>query len=159
MDNLNQKTLRIKEALDQSGIETIIKEFPSSTRTAQEAADAIGCTISQIAKSIIFKSKESGKPILIITSGSNRVDEKKVEKLINESLEKADADFVLNQTGYIIGGVPPFAHSTKITPLIDEDLLQYEEIWASAGTPNSVFKITPQDLITITKGRVANVKS
>src|SRR5690606_11880215 len=133
-------------------------EFPESTRTAQEAADAIGCTVGQIAKSLIFKGKTSQKPILIITSGANRVNEKKVKEYIGEKLGKADADFVREHTGFAIGGVPPVGHIKPITTYIDEDLMQYDEIWAAAGTPNSVFKLTPSILADMTKGRIIKVK-
>jgi prolyl-tRNA editing enzyme YbaK/EbsC (Cys-tRNA(Pro) deacylase) len=155
--NTAGKVMKIKEFLFKSGIETTIKEFPQSTRTAQEAADVIGCTVGQIAKSLIFKS-ESGKPVLVIASGSNRVDTAKVEAAIQEKIGKADADFVLEKTGFIIGGVPPFDHSTPVIPIIDEDLTSYEEIWASAGTPHSVFKIKPEELIRITHGIVSEIR-
>lgn len=133
-------------------------EFSNSTRTAQEAADAIGCTVGQIAKSLIFKGKTSQKPILIIASGTNRVNEKLVKEYVGEKLEKADADFVLEHTGFAIGGVPPVGHITSINTFIDEDLMQYDEIWAAAGTPNAVFKLTPKILLEITKGSVIKVK-
>lgn len=158
MNNQSKKTQQTKEILEKSGVEIIIKQFPDSTRTAQEAASAIGCEVSQIAKSLIFKSKDSGKPILVIAGGSNRVDLKKVEDLLKESVEKADADFVLEQTGFVIGGVPPFGHATSITPFIDEDLFQHKEIWASAGTPHSVFKLTPENLTEISNGKVVDIK-
>ncbi|HHW22123.1 MAG TPA: YbaK/EbsC family protein [Clostridiaceae bacterium] len=158
MSNLKKSTEKVHAALSKFGFELNIVEFSESTRTAQEAADAIGCTVGQIAKSLIFKGKESQKPILIITSGSNRVNEKSVKKLIGEKLEKADAKFVLEHTGFVIGGVPPVGHATPINTFIDEDLMRYNEIWAAAGTPNTVFKLTPEILAEITKGRIINVK-
>jgi len=158
MANTEQKTQKISALLNKAGVELIIKEFPQSTRTAQEAADVIGCSVVQIAKSLIFKS-ESNQAVLVIASGINRVDTEKVIELTGENIGKADAEFVLEKTGFIIGGVPPFGHKTPLTPLIDKDLLKYDEIWASAGTPNSVFKIQPRDLINITNGKVADIKS
>ena len=133
-------------------------ELSASTRTAQEAADAIGCTVAQIAKTIIFKGKTSQQPVLIMASGTNRVNEKAVQERINEELEKADADFVLEHTGFTIGGVPPIGHRKPITTYIDQDLMQYNEIWAAAGTPHAVFKLAPRILVEITKGEVIKIK-
>lgn len=133
-------------------------ELSDSTRTAQEAADAIGCTVAQIAKTLIFKGKTLQQPVLIMASGTNRVNEKAVQERINEELEKADADFVLEHTGFAIGGVPPVGHKKPITTYIDQDLMQYEEIWAAAGTPHAVFKLTPRILAEITKGEVIKIK-
>jgi prolyl-tRNA editing enzyme YbaK/EbsC (Cys-tRNA(Pro) deacylase) len=114
--------------------------------------------VGQIAKSIIFRRKQRDQPILVITSGSNRVNEKRIEELISERLGKADADYVRKNTGFAIGGVPPVGHLEKLDIFIDEDLLQYEEIWAAAGSPNAVFKLTPSDLIKMTGGRVVSIK-
>jgi len=156
--NLKKSAARVQKALNEFGFELNVIEFSNSTRTAQEAADAIGCTVGQIAKSLIFKGKTSQKPILIIASGTNRVNEKLVKEYVGEKLEKADADFVLEHTGFAIGGVPPVGHITSISTFIDEDLMQYDEIWAAAGTPNAVFKLTPKILLEITKGSVIKVK-
>ncbi len=153
-----KSTERVQAVLNEFGFDLDVVEFPESTRTAQEAADTIGCTVGQIAKSLIFKGKTSQKPILIITSGSNRVNEKAVKEYIGEKIEKADADFVLEHTGFVIGGIPPVGHTNPITTFIDEDLMQYDEIWAAAGTPNSVFKLTPKILVEITKGSIIRVK-
>ncbi|HEY8361277.1 MAG TPA: YbaK/EbsC family protein [Tissierellaceae bacterium] len=158
MSSLKKSSMKVKAVLDEMGYDFNILEFSDSTRTAQDAAKAVGCLVGQIAKSLIFKGKESQKPILIIASGSNRVNEKTVEKYIGEKIEKADADFVLENTGFAIGGVPPVGHIKPIDTYIDEDLLQYDEIWAAAGTPNSVFKLTPEILLDITKGTVINIK-
>ena len=156
--NLKKSSAKVQAVLNKFGYELNVLEFSDSTRTAQDAAKAVGCTVGQIAKSLIFKGKTSQKPILIITSGSNRVNEKKVKEYIGEQLEKADADFVLEHTGFVIGGVPPVGHATPINTFIDEDLMRYNEIWAAAGTPNTVFKLTPEILAEITKGRIINVK-
>ncbi len=157
-NNLKKSAQIIQDALNQFGLDINIKEFAESTRTAQEAADSIGCTVEQIAKSIIFKCKDSKEPLLIIASGPNRIDEKKIRKIVGQKLEKADADFVLESTGFAIGGIPPIGHKKAIKTLIDEDLLKHEEIWAAAGTPNAVFKLTPAALLSITDGTLVAVK-
>jgi prolyl-tRNA editing enzyme YbaK/EbsC (Cys-tRNA(Pro) deacylase) len=135
-----------------------VVEMPQTTRSAAEAADAIGCKVEQIAKSLIFKTRQTGAPILIIASGVNRVKEKKIETVLGERLDKADADFVRERTGFAIGGVPPLGHSSTLETFIDEDLLQHQEIWAAAGTPFAVFRLTPSDLVKMTGGRVIAVK-
>ncbi|NLO90347.1 MAG: YbaK/EbsC family protein [Clostridia bacterium] len=155
---LKKSAEKVQTALNKFGFELNVVELPKSTRTAQEAANAIGCTVSQIAKSLVFKGKTTQKPLLIIASGTNRVNEKAVKNYVGEELEKADAKFVSEHTGFAIGGVPPVGHKNPIVTFIDEDLLQYEEIWAADGTPNAVFKLTPKVLVEITKGRVINIK-
>lgn len=129
-----------------------VTEFSNLTRTAQEAANQICCSVGQIAKSLIFKNK-NGSPILVIASGTNRVDETKLK------LFKADADFVKEETGFVIGGVPPYGHKQKIQTYIDKDLKQYSEIWASAGKPNAVFKTTFDELVEKTGGTIAAISS
>ena len=156
--NLKRSSAKVQAVLNEFGYELNVMEFSDSTRTSQEAANAVGCEVGQIAKSLIFKGKISQKPILIIASGANRVNEKLLKEYIGEKLEKADADFVLEHTGFAIGGVPPVGHIKPITTFIDEDLMQYDEIWAAAGTPNSVFKLSPKILVEITKGSVINIK-
>lgn len=156
--HLKKSAAKVQAVLNEFGLELKVIELPDSARTAQEAAQAIGCTVSQIAKSLIFKGKTSQKPILIVASGTNRVNEKAAEQYVGEALEKADAKFVLEHTGFAIGGVPPVGHKTPIATFIDEDLMQYDEIWAAAGTPHAVFKLTPHILVEITKGKVVNVK-
>lgn len=148
---------RVQEALMEKGVTLSVIEFDASTRTSVDAANAIGCDLGQIAKSLIFKGKESGKPILIIASGTNRVNEKKMKEVIGEKLSKADAAFVLEETGYAIGGIPPIGHLHPIQTWIDQDLLNYEVIWAAAGTPNAVFELNPSILLDITKGKVVSV--
>ena len=156
--DLSKSAEKVQSALNQYGFELNVVELSESTRTAQEAADTIGCQVSQIAKSLIFKCKNSQKPLLIIASGTNRVNEKVIKQYIGEKLEKADADFVLEHTGFVIGGIPPIGHKNSITTLIDEDLMQYEEIWAAAGTPHAVFKLTPKILTEITQGSIVSIK-
>jgi prolyl-tRNA editing enzyme YbaK/EbsC (Cys-tRNA(Pro) deacylase) len=145
--------LKVQAAL---GPEFQVLEFEASTRTSEDAAAAIGCTVAEIAKSLIFKSAQ-GRPVLVIASGVNRVDEKKVRDLLGEKIGRADADFVRDSTGYAIGGVPPVGHATAPIVLIDSDLQRFLTVWAAAGTPNAVFKITPADLIRLTQGRVADI--
>lgn len=149
---------RVQEALAALGQDFQVREFPASTRTAEDAAAAIGCTVGQIAKSLVFRGGDSGRPVLIVASGSHRVDERKAAALLGEPVGRADAAFVRERTGFAIGGVPPVGHLEPPLTLIDESLLDHAEIWAAAGTPNAVFKLTPGDLVTITGGRVGDLK-
>jgi prolyl-tRNA editing enzyme YbaK/EbsC (Cys-tRNA(Pro) deacylase) len=157
-DPLSSSAQRVQDALARLGLTLQVVELPDSTRTAVEAARAIGCQVGQIVKSLVFKGKRSERPVLVAASGSNRVDERKIEALISEPLGKADAEFVRQRTGFVIGGVPPVGHSEQLETFIDQDLLQYDEIWAAAGTPHAVFRLTPADLVRITGGRVVDVK-
>jgi prolyl-tRNA editing enzyme YbaK/EbsC (Cys-tRNA(Pro) deacylase) len=134
-----------------------VLEFDLSTRTAADAAAAIGCEVAQIAKSLIFRGGNSGRAVLIIASGVDRVDEKKAAAAVGEPIARADADFVREATGFAIGGVPPLGHKVKPIVLIEESLLQFAEIWAAAGTPNAVFRLTPSDLVELTGGRTVAV--
>jgi len=146
-----------KKILQEYGLENNVVIFDNSTKTAQEAADQIGVEIGQIGKSIILKL--NNEPVIVIVSGENKISIEKLEKLIGERIEKADADFVYEKTGFSIGGVPPFGHKEKIKHIfLDEDLLNYQEIWCAAGTPFSVFKISPQRLIKITQAKLVNIK-
>ncbi len=153
----NKSSQRVQQALESHDFNLEIVKFDASTRTAADAAAAIGCGVHQIVKSLIFKGKPSGEPLLIVASGINRVNEKTVKEIVGEKLGKADADFVREHTGYAIGGVPPLGHIKKIKTFIDEDLLNYDELWAAAGTPHSVFKLTPAILQEITGGQVIKV--
>ncbi len=155
---LKDSARRVQQVLQQHDLDIRVVEFKETTRSAQEAADTIGCEVGQIAKTLIFKGKHDAKAICIIASGKNRVDEKKIEQLIGQPIEKPDADFVLKHTGFAIGGVPPVGYTLDIAPLIDQDLMSYGEIWAAAGTPFSVFNITPENLVRITHGRVIDIK-
>jgi len=157
LQSLSASAQKVQNALLALGFSCQVLELPQTTRSAAEAAQAIGCRVEQIAKSLVFKGQRTGTPILVIASGPNRVKEKVVGELIGDALGKADADFVREQTGFVIGGVPPIGHQEKLAVFIDEDLLQYEEIWAAAGTPNAVFKLTPADLVTMTGGKVIRV--
>jgi prolyl-tRNA editing enzyme YbaK/EbsC (Cys-tRNA(Pro) deacylase) len=134
-----------------------VLEFAGRTRTAEDAAAAIGCTVAEIAKSLVFRAA-SGRSVLVVASGGHRVDEKRIAALIGEPIARADAVFVREATGFAIGGVPPVGHSTSPIALIDETLMAFAEIWAAAGTPNAVFRLTPADLVPLTGGTVAAVK-
>lgn len=158
MTQLSSSAQKVQDTLQSLGSNLQVIEFEQTTRTSTEAAQAVGCDVGQIAKSLIFKGKQSGKAILIIASGANRVDEKKIRALAGEKVEKPNADFVREQTGFVIGGVPPVGHAQKLETLIDEDLMKFDEIWGAAGTPNAVFKLAPQDLVKMTDGRVADIK-
>ena len=155
--SLSQSALKVQKALNAFGLQLEVIELPASTRTSQEAAQAIGCQVGQIAKSIIFQALTSHRPVMVIASGPNRVNEKVIEELIGDAIGKADADFVRQSTGYVIGGVPPVGHTEHIETFIDQDLLQYSEIWAAAGTPHAVFCLTPDDLQRITDGMLVKV--
>ena len=159
MNQLSPSAQKVQDTLNDLGFHLQVIEFEQTTRTSAEAAQAVGCEVGQIAKSLIFKGKQSGKAILIIASGANRVDEKKIKSILGEKVEKPDADFVREQTGFVIGGVPPVGHTQKLETLIDEDLLKFEVIWGAAGTPNAVFKLTPQELVKMTGGKIANIKT
>jgi len=152
------KAVEFQFKIDQLGFSRQVVEFEQSTRSAQEAADAIGCDLGQIVKSLIFKGKQSNRGILILTSGSNRVDEKKIRASIGEKLGKTDADFVRQITGYSIGGIPPFGHQERLNVFMDADFFEYELIWAAAGTPNAVFPISPDELVSASGGKVISVK-
>jgi prolyl-tRNA editing enzyme YbaK/EbsC (Cys-tRNA(Pro) deacylase) len=155
--SLSSSALKVQQALDAIGMQLEVLELPASTRTSQEAAQAVGCEVGQIAKSIIFQALESHRPVLVIASGPNRVNEKVIEELTGETIGKADADFVRQRTGYVIGGVPPVGHSENLETFIDQDLLHYQEIWAAAGTPHAVFRLKPDELLRMTKSLVIKV--
>jgi prolyl-tRNA editing enzyme YbaK/EbsC (Cys-tRNA(Pro) deacylase) len=157
-ETLSASARKVQAALQALGMDLQVVELPGSTRTALEAAQAVGCEVGQIVKSLIFKGKHSGRPLLVVASGANRVDERRVETLIGEPLGKADADFVREHTGFVIGGVPPVGHSQPLDTWIDEDLLGYDQIWAAAGTPHAVFRLTPAELVRMTGGTVTALK-
>ena len=144
--------LRVRDCLDQFGIDFEITLLDDAVRTAQLAADALGCAVGQIANSLIFRDRDRDAAVLIMCAGDRRVDLDKVETETGLRLGKADADFVRGQTGFAIGGVPPVAHAQPLTTLLDRSLLRHDEIWAAAGTPESVFRMTPAQLARITAG-------
>jgi prolyl-tRNA editing enzyme YbaK/EbsC (Cys-tRNA(Pro) deacylase) len=157
-DHLNPTAQKIQTILDQLGYTCEVIEFQETTRTSIDAAARVGCSLGQIVKSLIFRGKLSGKPILILTSGANRVDTKKITSIIGESIDRADPEFVRSCTGFAIGGIPPVGYLSVIETIMDEDLLSYDYLWAAAGTPNAVFKVTPQELLSMSSAKVAPVK-
>ncbi len=160
MSDLSPSAARVQAALAAAGLDSIVTEYPVAARTSAEAAAALGCTIAEIAKSLVFRRGDpaNGGAVLVIASGANRVDEKKVAALIGEPLSKADAAFVRELTGYAIGGIPPIAHATPSLTVIDEDLLEFERVFAAGGTPNAMFPIRPQDLVAVSRARVGDVR-
>lgn len=158
MTALSPSARRVQEVLESLGSGHRVIEHEASTRTADEAAAAVGCAVAAIAKSLIFAGRESGRPIMVIASGANRVDERKIAALVGEKVGRADAAYVRAKTGFAIGGVPPVGHAEAPVVLIDADLAGLATIWAAAGTPNAVFRLTPSELVALTGGRVADVK-
>ncbi len=154
---LSPAAQRVQQKLRAAGSEAQVKQLPVTARTAADAAAAIGCTVAQIAKSLVFKSR-SGKPVLVIASGVNRVDEGKIAAALGEPIGKADAGFVRETTGYAIGGVAPIGHDTPPRVFIDRDLRQHATIWAAAGHPHAVFPSTPAELERLTGGSVIEIK-
>lgn len=146
---------RVVEALRALGIEAPVTEFSESTRTAQEAAAAVGTTVAQIVKSLVFTSGEA--PVLALVSGANRVDLRKLGAAAGGPIKRADADAVRAATGYAIGGVPPVGHTAPLRTFCDATLLAYDQVWAAAGTPNAVFPLAPQDLVRITGAQVVDL--
>jgi len=154
---LRPAAARVQALLEAAGLNSQVVEFAETTRTAAEAAAQVGCGVGQIAKSLVFRGKTTGRPILIVASGLHRVDEKAVAAILGEKVGKADADFVREKTGYSIGGVAPLGHTVPPVTLIDEALIAFDFIWAAAGTPFAVFRLTPGELQRITAGRVAKI--
>lgn len=145
----------MQDALAAAGVATSVVEYEASARTSQEAAGVLGCSVGEIAKSLVFR--DGGGAVLVIASGANRVDEAKVASILGRAPGKADAAFVREVTGYAIGGIPPLAHATPLATIVDRDLLRYERVYAAGGTPNAMFPIRPADLVRVAGGRVADV--
>ena len=155
---MNASMLRVAEALRERGVDAAVQELPDSTRTAPEAAAALGCDVAEIAKSLVFRAVDSGDAVLVIASGADRVDETLLAAAVGEPIGKADADFVRERTGFGIGGVPPVGHAQPLPIYIEENMLQLERIWAAAGTPRAVFgPVTPDELVRAAGGRVVAV--
>jgi Cys-tRNA(Pro) deacylase len=148
----------VQQALQHHGLACEVVQMKETTRSAEDAARAVGCEVGQIAKSLVFEGMQSHRPVLVITSGANRVNEKTVGQALAESIQMADPEFVREKTGFAIGGVAPTGHRQPLKIFIDDDLLQYKEIWAAAGTPHAVFKLTPDELLQITSGEIISVK-
>ena len=149
--------LRTQGLLADAGLPVPVVEFEQPTRTSAEAAEAIGCTVAEIAKSVVFRNKTAGGAVVVVASGANRVSETKVAAKLGVKLGRADADFVRESTGYAIGGVAPLGHAGPVRLLLDRDLMQYETVWAAAGTPFSVFPLTPAALQALTGADWADI--
>lgn len=150
--------LKTQQLLDAAGITTQVVEFEQPTRTSAEAAAAIGCSVAEIAKSVVFRLGKSEQAAVVVASGANRVSEKKVGQLLGEKLGRADADFVRAATGYVIGGVAPIGHARPVRLVLDADLRRFASIWAAAGTPYSVFRLTPDELQRLTGGDWSDIR-
>ena len=163
MDNAKRSSLspsakKVQDLLLAQGYDCKVLEFVESTRTSAEAAERVGCTLGQIAKSLIFRGLKTNKAVLILTSGINRVNEGVMGRIAGEPIGRAEAEFVRAVSGFAIGGVPPIGHLQPMETYLDQDLLQYKTIWSAAGTPNAVFELTPEDLQKMTAGKVVKVK-
>lgn len=155
---LGKSALKIQEELNKYNLSLKVVTMQDSTRTCVEAANTIGCEVGQIVKSLVFRGKTSGTPVLIVASGDNRINEKKMKEYLGEVVTRPDANYVQETTGFAIGGIPPVGHTTKMPCFIDADLFRFKEVWAAAGTPFDVFCLTPDQLATITQGKIINVK-
>ena len=156
-DQLPKSAQKVAERAAAAGLDVKIVEMPASTRTAEEAADACGCRIGQIVKSLVFRGKASGRPVLILVSGDNRVDVKRVASDIGEAIERADADWVRAETGFAIGGIPPIGHDRPLATFMDRALTRYDTVWAAAGTPNCVMALDPARLAAVSGARIIAV--
>ena len=154
---LSAEVHRVQAHLTSFGLSLQVREMPQTTRTAREAAAALGCPVSQIAKSLVFLGEKTGEPILVVASGANRVDERRIAALVGQPVALADAAFAQRSTGFPVGGVPPVGHRAPLRTIIDQDLSRHDELWAAAGTPYAVFRLTAADLLRITAGEVATV--
>lgn len=155
---LSASAQKVQDTLRRLGYPFTVLESDVHTRTAQQAADLVGCDLGQIVKSLIFKGQSTGKPVLVLTSGLNRADETLIAGYAREPIGRADPDFVRAATGFAIGGVPPVGHTQAMETYLDQDLLQYGTVWAAGGTPNSLFELTPGALQEMTAGKVVPVR-
>lgn len=155
---MNERVQSVKQLLEKQKVSSEVVHLPDHARTAKEAAEAIDCTIEQIAKSIVFKGTVSNTPLLVIASGVNHINEQLLSEIVGEPIQIATPDEVRQFTGFVIGGVAPVAHTKKLRIFIDEDLSQYESIWAAAGHPKTVFQLTPAELQRITNGEVIAIQ-
>ena len=153
---LSPSAAKVQAALDAAGVATRIVEYAEPGRTSAQAAAVIGCSVGQIAKSLVFRAASAGA-VLVVASGANRVDEAKVAGVLGEPIGKADPAFVREATGFAIGGIPPLGHARSLVTLIDRDLLAYDVVYAAGGTPHAMFPLAPGDLVRVSGGRVADV--
>jgi prolyl-tRNA editing enzyme YbaK/EbsC (Cys-tRNA(Pro) deacylase) len=157
MSELSSSETRVAEELDRLGIASEVRVMPASTRSAADAAAALGCDVSQIVKSLIFRSVNSDTPILVLASGANRVDEGRLAEIVGGPVERATPEFVRASTGYAIGGVPPLGHIKRIGAYMDDHLLAHRLVWAAAGSPRAVFSVTPADLVRVSGAEVVSL--
>lgn len=148
---------RVREALARAGVLSEILELPGAARTARAAAGFLGCDPGQIANSLVFRAERSSSAVLVMSSGARRVNEERLAVLIDEPVTKADADFVRRHTGFAIGGVPPVGHATRLRAFVDESLAAYPVLWAAAGHPHTVFRLSYRELVAITQGQPADL--
>lgn len=158
MTELSASAQKVQDALTERGYDCQVIEMKETTRTAQDAAIAVGCEVGQIVKSLIFINSETKEPILVVASGANRVNTGKLSDIVSGAVKMADVNSVRKITGYAIGGVPPVGHQQPLRTYIDEDLMGYDEIWAAAGNPNAMFKLSPEDLKKMTGGDVVSIR-
>jgi prolyl-tRNA editing enzyme YbaK/EbsC (Cys-tRNA(Pro) deacylase) len=157
MEQLTGSAARVADELNRLGVTTDVRVMPESTRSAAEAAAALGCEVAQIVKSLIFRSVGGDAPVLVLASGADRVDEARLAEVVGDRVEQANAQFVRARTGYAIGGVPPVGHIEVLDTYLDEHLLDHALVWAAAGTPRAVFAIAPTDLVRVTSAKVVAV--
>lgn len=157
MSDLTGSARRVADALGALGMADGVRVMPDSTRTAEEAAAAIGCEVGQIVKSLVFRAVEADAPLLVLVSGADRVDIGKLSVAVGGEVERATGRFVRDRTGFAIGGVAPIGFESPVRTLLDRGLLGHEVVWAAAGTPNSVFAIPPADLVRATSAEVVAV--
>ena len=157
MSELSRSASRIAEELARLGVDAQVVELPDSTRTALEAAQAIGCEVGQIVKSLVFRMPAEDRPVLVLASGADRVDEDRLAALLGGEVEQASGRFVRERTGFAIGGVPPFGHDERLVTYLDEHLLSFEVVWAAGGTPRAVFPIAPAELVRASDATVVSV--
>jgi prolyl-tRNA editing enzyme YbaK/EbsC (Cys-tRNA(Pro) deacylase) len=154
---LSRSAQRVQDALVAGGFANRVIELDEPVKTAQSAADAVGCTAAQIVKSLVFRGTGSGRGVLVVASGANRVNTERLAALVGEPVEMGDPRFVRATTGFAIGGIPPLGHAEALDVYIDEHLMTFESLWAAAGHPSSLFALTPAELAAMTRGRVAGV--
>jgi len=154
---LSPSAQRAQLALEKAGLAVRVIEHETAARTSAQAAETLGCSIAEIAKSLIFRGAETGTAVLVVASGENRIDLNKIAALLREPVVKPDAAFVREATGYAIGGIPPLGHAQPLRTLVDQSLLRFQTVFAAGGTPNAMFPIAPADLVRVTGGQVADV--
>jgi len=154
---LSDAAQRVQDALRAAGFANAVRELAEPVRTAQAAADAVGCTVGQIVKSLVFRGESSGRAFMVVASGARRVDTARLAALAGEPVGMGDPRFVREATGYAIGGIPPLGHARALEVFVDSHLLAHGSLWAAAGHPNSLFPLTPDELCRMTGGRVVDV--